>query len=57
MDFNASKFNDAKIVVLQNVDLTSDLDETLEVLLLGEHTKDVKAGEIVVVRGCISDDH
>ena len=53
LDYKLSTFNDAKIVVLQNADLTADLDETLEVMLLGEHTKDVKAGEVVVIRGSI----
>lgn len=36
---------------MQNVDLSSDLGETLEVMLLGEHTKDVKAGEVVIIQG------
>ena len=53
LDYELSKFNDAKIVVLQNVDLASDLDETLEVMLLGEDTKDVKAGEVVIIRGSL----
>ena len=48
-----SVITDGKVVTLQNVDLSTDLDETLEVMLLGDHTKDVKAGEVVIIRGSI----
>jgi DNA replicative helicase MCM subunit Mcm2 (Cdc46/Mcm family) len=57
LDFDLSKFNDAKIVVLQNVDLTLDMDETLEVLLLSKDTENVRAGETVVIKGSIKYGH
>ena len=44
---------DGKVVKLQNVDLSTDLDETLEAMLLGDHTKDVSAGEVVIIQGSI----
>lgn len=41
---------DAKIITLQNIDPTTNLDETLEVMLFGDNTKYTKAGEIAIVK-------
>ena len=48
-----TEMDDAKIITLQNTDLISNLDETLEVMLFGDNTKYTKAGEIVTINGTI----
>lgn len=53
LDGESSIINEAKIITLQNTDLRADLDETLEVLLLDEYTKDVRAGETLLITGSI----
>jgi DNA replicative helicase MCM subunit Mcm2 (Cdc46/Mcm family) len=49
----STEMDDAKIITLQNTDLTNDLDETLEIMLFGDNTKYTKAGEIVTINGTL----
>lgn len=39
VDDKLTEVDDAKIIMLQNIDLNADLDEQLEVMLLGDNTK------------------
>ena len=51
----STKIDDAKIITLQNIDLTNgdQIDETLEVLLMGDNTKYTRAGEVVTIQGSL----
>ena len=51
LDYDRSVFDDAKIVSLQNNDVSQDLDEQLEVMVCGDYTKDIRAGETLTIHG------
>lgn len=53
VDDKLTEVDDAKIIMLQNIDLNADLDEQLEVMLLGYNTKYTRAGEVVTINGSI----
>ena len=53
IDDKFTEMDDAKIIALQNIDLNADLDEQLEVMLLGDNTKYTQAGEVVTINGSI----
>jgi replicative DNA helicase Mcm len=53
IDESRTEMDDAKIITLQNMDLSNgdQVDETLEVLLMGDNTKYTRAGEVVTING------
>ena len=51
LDYEQSVFDDAKIICLQNSDLSQDLDEQLEIMVCGDYTKDIRAGETLTIHG------
>lgn len=52
-DYDNSVFDDAKIICLQNSGdtATQDLDEQLEVMVCGDYTRDIRAGEALTIHG------
>ncbi len=55
IDDDSTEMDDAKIITLQNIDLINgdQIDETLEVLLMGDNTKYTRAGEVVTIQGTL----